>query len=105
MTFRKSDWLEDWYLIEDCGTDACVEGTQKEMLAVADAIKEKKDAYFKRCAAIKSNSDRYRFFSPRNSIRSAFQSYEDSFALANQIHRYFNDQIPLQTPPPPTECP
>jgi hypothetical protein len=92
LTIRKSDALDDWYVIEraehdgrswleptqygvafQCSariSDADVEGYASEMLAIADAIEAGTVARFKRCA-VDATSDVVRFWSPRNSMREA----------------------------------
>lgn len=108
----KSDSLGDWYTIEkaehenrhwmasvDIGgypcmslmysgriSDACVEGTAAEMLAIAEAIERREEESFKRCA-VDARTDRVEFWSPRNSQRHGIVSREAADELAAQIRR------------------
>jgi hypothetical protein len=90
---RKSDWLADWYVIESNAvpvfgeeplyldgrligssltstariSDADVEGTGDEMLAIADAIERGEPVGFKRCAVKPIEGGGFALRSPRNS--------------------------------------
>ena len=65
-------------------SNACVEGTAEEMIAIAVAIKERTDESFKRCAVLFA-SDGVHFWSPRNSTVDGLVSLEEADELANQI--------------------
>ncbi len=102
----KSDSLDDWYVIEkkehenkgwmeptEYGaafrwsgriSDADVEGTGEEMLAIAAAIKQRKSISFYRCAA-EVVTDGYNLSSPRNSQEPGFISFSEADALAESI--------------------
>src|SRR5690242_10090425 len=90
LTLRKGG-LPDWYCIEKADhantswmeplggggmafmtsgriSDADVEGTGEEMLAIADAIENRKDCDFKRCS-VEFQGDCILFESPRKSTR------------------------------------
>lgn len=107
ITLQKSDWLKDWYTIEraqhenrqwlaplggngfqfmDSGriSDACVEGTAEEMRAIAEAIKARGSASFKRCAVHVKGEIAY-FCSPRNSTRDAEVPLADAEEFADQV--------------------
>lgn len=107
ITLQKSDWLEDWYTIEraqhehrqwlepmgpnclqfmDSGriSDACVEGSAEEMRAIAEAIKARGSASFKRCA-VRVNGGTAYFCSPRNSTRDAEVPLADADEFADQV--------------------
>lgn len=109
LTMRKSEWLDDWYVIEKtehegvqrivsdgpgvshlfCSSrisDADVEGRASEMLALADAIERREIETFKRCA-VDARTDRVQLWSPRNSQRPGIVSRADADALAAQIRR------------------
>ena len=90
LVIKKSEWMEDWYLIERaehdgrswieqtgpnvaalrCSSrigDADVEGTREEMLAIAAGIERREDVVFRRCAVMFSAGG-VRFLSPRNTV-------------------------------------
>ena len=103
----KSEWLDDWYLIEKaehenkewiektgdncyslrCSSrisDADVEGTSAEMLAIAGAIKKRGAVSFKR-AAVNCMGDKVEFWSPRNSTTPGTVTLAEADELAKQI--------------------
>lgn len=106
LTLRKSDMLDDWYLIErrnhdgrtwseqtEYGSryqssarisDADVEGRAREMLGIATAIEERSTFKAKRCA-VWFEGDRACFSSPRNSQRPGTVTLEDADNLAKEI--------------------
>lgn len=106
LVIRKSEWLDDWYLIERAEhdgrewmekveggmalrkssriSDADVEGSAAEMLAIADAIDKRTAFYAKRCA-VNAEEDQVRFWSPRNSTRPGKSSRDAADALARLI--------------------
>lgn len=106
LTLRKSDWLDDWYVIElaehdgkvwleprEHGaslnhsgrfSDADVEGTKEEMLSIAAAIKLRTSESFKRCA-VRVNGDDVFFWSPRNSQRQGHVSLAVADELADKM--------------------
>lgn len=113
LTIRKSEWLDDWYVIERAEhdgrkwlepiegvtngrafmhsgriSDADVEGTRAEMLDIARAIKERGYCYHKRCA-IQVDGYRAWFWSPRNSQRRAEVPLHRADALAALITSTF----------------
>ena len=113
IVMKKSAWLDDWYLIvkaehdgrewwERTGpnssrfmcseriSDACVEGSEEEMLEIAQAIKLGERRNFKRCA-VAFLSDGVHFWSPRNSSEDGVVSVEEADELADQILRYFSN--------------
>lgn len=102
----KSDVLEDWYTVERAEhehrqwfeptgpnsmqfmdtariSDACVEGTAEEMRAIAEAIKARGSASFKRCAVHVKGEIAY-FCSPRNSTRDAEVPLADAEEFADK---------------------
>ena len=101
-----SDSLPDWYTIElavhenrhwmeptQYGaalrysgriSDADVEGTSEEMLAIAAAIKQGTSVEFRRCAAEHVDNG-YLLHSPRNSQEPALITFEEAAALAESI--------------------
>jgi hypothetical protein len=104
---RKSAGLDDWYVIELAEhsgaqglvptgpgvlsfysaariSDADVEGTGGEMLAVADAIEQRRSVNFRRCAATLAGES-YELESPRNSTRPGKISLDEADALARSI--------------------
>lgn len=88
MRLRKSE-LPDCYVIEcDPGelSDASVEGSAVEMLAIADAIEKRTVAIFRRCAvSARDHVTSVEFWSPRNSRASGWVPYEDALPLVALI--------------------
>lgn len=103
----KSDCLDDWFTIERAEhehrqwfestgpnsmqfmdsariSDACVEGTAVEMLAIAKAIEARGSVSFKRCE-VRVVGDNAFFCSPRNSEEDAEVSLADADAFAAQV--------------------
>lgn len=103
----KCDGMDDWYSIEraehdgrewveqtapncldfmcSCRvSDADVEGTREEMLAIADAIRERRYVGFKRCA-VDFKGEEVHLWSPRNSTKPGVVSLADADDLAEQI--------------------
>ena len=108
LTIRKSDNLEDWYVIERAEhdgrmwvrqdapnvsslmssarfSDADVEGTAAEMVALADAIEKRALGLDARRCAVDARKDRVEFWSPRNSSTSGYCTIEEATALAREI--------------------
>lgn len=69
---------------ERLSPEACIEGHADEMLAVADAIKERGAVSFKR-VAVHFDSDGAHFHSPKNSERDAVVTVNEADELAAQI--------------------
>lgn len=97
LTCRKSAHLDDWYVIERaehdgkhwCSSrfsDADVEGTGAEMLAIADAIERREYEAFKRCAVTFEGGNAH-FWSPRNSHRDGITSMKFALLLAEEIRK------------------
>lgn len=106
LTIRKSHFTDDWYLIERAKHDgrewlekyddgatfmhsarisnADIEGTSDEMLAVANAIETRDEFRAKRCA-VKVVGDRVLLWSPRNSRKAASVPLAVADALVAQI--------------------
>ncbi len=110
LTMRKSG--EDWYVIErsehdgrswleavpglgpNCMafmtsarfSDADVEGTLEEMVAIAEAIEKRDSVSFKRCAVRIDGSHAF-FQSPRNSMREGECTVREATELAAEIRR------------------
>ncbi len=107
IVLKKSDWIDDWYTIErafhdnrqwlertgpNSGqlvysgriSDACVEGTEAEMLEIAKAIKARGAASFKRCA-VRVAGEFAHFRSPRNSQIDANVPLADADEFADQV--------------------
>lgn len=86
----RTSTLENWYVIEraDGGrvSDAQVEGTAEQVLAIAEAITERSSACFKRCA-VECAKHYVRLWSPRNSQQPACVGIGDADALAADILR------------------
>lgn len=108
---RKSDFLDDWYLIERtehdkrqwmeqidtnafalrCSSrisDADIEGSASEMRAIAEAIEKREYVSFKRCA-VDAREELVKFWSPRNSQEPGTTSYAEALVLAEQIKLTF----------------
>lgn len=113
LTIRNCDDLGDWYVIEraehdgrswigtrdlpgygpiqslHCSSrfsDADVEGTAAEMLAIADAIERRAYVSFRRCA-VYADREPVRFRSPRNSIDDGECTYAEAAELAALIRK------------------
>jgi hypothetical protein len=107
LTIKKTDVIEDWYLIERaehdgrewieetgphssalrCSarfSDADVEGRSREMLAIAAAIEARGEAVFGRCA-VDATGETVRFWSPRNSREDGLVTREEADDLARQV--------------------
>jgi len=90
LTLRKSEHLGDWYVIERRNggdvSDACVEGTAAEMLAIAATIAAR--GYFgaRRCA-VEFSDGAFTFWSPRNSTGGGNDAIhpDDADDLAREI--------------------
>jgi hypothetical protein len=105
IVLQKSDSLDDWYTIERAQhegrqwleptgpnsmqfmdsariSDACVEGTAAEMREIAQAIKARGSASFKRCA-VRVAGERAYFCSPRNSTTDAEVPLADADEFAD----------------------
>jgi hypothetical protein len=70
MRLRKSEWLDEWYLlVSDEGYEPAgvnIEGTLSEWFQIANAIKQNSSIFFKRCC-VRIEDDTITFYSPRNS--------------------------------------
>lgn len=106
LTLRKSS--DDWYVIERaehdgrqwlepyehglalrCSSrfsDADVEGSADQMMAIAVAIEMGARVKFKRCA-VDATGDLVRFWSPRNSQEAGVCRFDEATELAAQIRR------------------
>lgn len=109
LAIRKSEGMDDWYVIERAEhdgrswmepipgipnamalhlssrfSDADVEGTADEMLGIAEGIETRDGAGYKRCA-VRIDGDRAFFQSPRNSQREGECSLAEADALAKEI--------------------
>ena len=108
LVLRKSDCLDDWYVIErrdhdgrewmehtECGETwmrsarliphSCIEGTAEHMLAIADAIQRRSEHEEKRCA-VQADCGDAAFWSPRNSNGDVcIVTLADADELAAQI--------------------
>ena len=104
----KSDSMDDWFTIEHAEhdgrqwmepttygarlcysgriSDACVEGTAAEMLAIALAIESRTDVHFRRCA-VRFESESGALWSPRNSETEGVASLAVLDELAADIRR------------------
>jgi hypothetical protein len=114
LTLRESS-LSGWYVIERVEpyiapedrfniiasmnqsriSDADVEGTAEEMLAIADAIVSGGVASFRRCAVRMLPDGTVAFFSPRNSQRDGVVSRDVAEALAVEIREKLKSKDPL----------
>lgn len=109
IVLNKSDVLDDWYTIiraEHDGhtwlqpvrgggfqymcseriSDACVEGTAEEMIAIANAIKSRENVEFRRCE-VRFEDDGVHFSSPRNSMEDGVTTIEEADEFAEQVLR------------------
>lgn len=91
LVLRKSDGLDDWYVIERRNSfeqlveGSTVEGTAQHMLAIADAIQCRSEHTEKRCA-VQANCGDAAFWSPRNSNGDVcIVTLADADELAAQI--------------------
>lgn len=113
LTLRKSECLDDWYVIERSEhdgrtwfeqveggvssvmksariSDADVEGTAEEMLEIAAAIEQRGVKSFKRCA-VDARHPEVEFLSPRNSLKPGRASLADADELATEIRRVLGE--------------
>ncbi|MEY5098407.1 MAG: hypothetical protein RJA36_1126 [Pseudomonadota bacterium] len=108
IILKKSDHLDDWYTIvraehdgrewlerigpsasrfmcsERLSPEACIEGTAEEMIELAEAIKARGAASFKRCAVRVDGENAY-FCSPKNSERDAVVPLANADEFAAQV--------------------
>lgn len=89
LTVRKSDFLDDWWVVQPCLGNADIEGPSAEMLAIAAAIETGTSASFMRCAATHTQTV-YLVCSPRNSTEPTEISHDDARALAAEIRAKVN---------------
>lgn len=115
IVMEKSEWLCDWYLIvkaehdgrvwkEKTGpnsyrmmcseriSNADIEGSEKEMLQIAEGILNRSNVMGLRRCAVRFEPDGVHFWSPRNSRVDGVVSIEEADELAGQIIRYFEDE-------------
>lgn len=86
------DWVEErdrgrsfYYMRSDRPSpEADVEGTAGEMVAIAFAIRKRRDESFKR-VGVKFCKDGVHIYSPKNSQHDAIITLEEADALANDI--------------------
>jgi len=96
LTLRKSQDLSDWYVIERVApdvaelSDAAVEGTQGEMLAIADAIDRRTSVNFSRCGVCVAGNHAF-FYSPRHSGTEGRATLAVADDLAAQIRAAFKE--------------
>lgn len=69
---------------ERLSPEACIEGNREQMLAVANAIQQRKSVSFKR-VAVHFSKEGVHFHSPKNSEVDAIVSLEEADELAAQI--------------------
>ena len=119
LTLRHCEDMGDWYVIEraehdgrhwlepidggmslQCSArfcDADVEGTSSEMLQIAQAIEERREESFKRCAVtvfpIQDGTLLVKFWSPRNSREPGQASLAEADALAAEIRTVLKKQL------------
>jgi len=110
IKLETSEWIDDWYLIvraehdgrfwweetgpnserlmssERLSPEACIEGTANEMLSIADAIKSRGSAIFKRCA-VRVKDDIAYFCSPKNSEHDSAIPLVEADAFAEQVFK------------------
>ncbi len=99
LTLRKCDHVsDDWWVIEEEGggdfSDASVEGTGAEMLAIAAAIVHRGGAYFGRCEVyVDEREKEARFCSPRNT-----EGYRGtcSLAAADRLAKLIRELVPQE---------
>lgn len=107
IVLKKSDALKDWYLIvraehdglqwlERTGpnsmrlmlseriSDADIEGSADEMLALAEAIQNRKNIEFRRCA-VEFVGYEVHLWSPRNSIKEGVVSIREADEFAEHV--------------------
>jgi len=100
LTLRKCDHVsDDWWVIEEEGggdfSDASVEGTGAEMLAIAAAIESRGQDHFKRCEVfVDERAKEARFCSPRNT-----QGHRGtcSLAAADRLAKLIRELVPQGT--------
>lgn len=90
---------DNWFVIGG-GRSTDVEGNHEQWRTVARAIREGREAHFKRVAAGRQEDGSYRFWSPRNAISSADDRVcpaTEVAAFADQIDQVLNDNMPKPT--------
>lgn len=118
LTLRKSKYLDNWYIIERAEhnhtqwlekdspnsyslrnsarfSDADIEGTDAEMLCIADAIENRSEVSFSRCS-VKIIDNKAYFDSPRNSTfcgEASLDEADDLAILIRKMLNQFHDQI------------
>lgn len=75
---RKSEWLDDWYVVDGCS--AMPEGTAEEWQQVIEALKSGKDHRVATRIAVRTLVWGVEFYSPRNSC-----DREDSVQLDKDL--------------------
>lgn len=88
LQLTKSEWIDDWYVLEGGCNWASVEGTAEEWHELARAMKKKANKSFKRCAVALQPDGSFVFWSPRNSTGeedSVRCPAEDARALEEHI--------------------
>ncbi len=99
------EWLQETgpnsasYMRSARPSDACIEGTSDEMLAIAKAITAGESVNFKRCAAVRVGKT-YHLSSPRNSQVPAVLTLPESYDLSSDIRLKldFKAEEPKQLP-------
>ena len=90
---------DNWFVIGG-GRSTDVEGNHEQWRAVAMALREGRDASFKRVAAEKQKDGSYRFWSPRNYVSTGDYRVcpaSEVSAFADQIDQVLNDNMPKPT--------
>lgn len=91
IVLRKTDVMDDWYVIEPEDTtisfsDADVEGTAAEMLGIAQAIEQRGSEFFHRCSVVVHwGFNEVMFDSPRNSQECGVVTLAEADELAKEI--------------------
>lgn len=108
LRLKKFEWLDNWFAIvraehdgrewyeeigpntrqfmmsERLSPEACIEGDKGEMLAVAEAILERRSIHLKRCEVRPTDVGVF-FRSPKNSRKTVCVPYEDADDFARQV--------------------
>ena len=67
-TLRKSEWLDDWYVIKPHHGTGQPEGTSEEWKAILEAMKKRERESFRRVGVRFDGEGNAMFRSPRNSM-------------------------------------
>lgn len=100
MLTIESTWLDNFFAIHGGVRSTCVEGYHEEWREVAKALREGKNAHFKRVAAAKQPDGSYHLWSPRNAWGDGDHETcdaDDVAAFAERIDAVLDANMPAPT--------